>query len=344
MGLVPTSVRWTEEELNTLKELAQEYCMSDVADKLHRPQTSVRVKAKQLGIKFVENTNTWTARNVADLQLLWGKQSIDIIAKTVYKSRSGIYSKAKSLGLPDSQYNKSSQIKTRQKRLCFACKQENDRPAPATKCSKCYKGPRVAKGTGWASRRCKNCDSGYTGKTRDYCDRDCKSEAATKARMLVLGSSRVIKTCKKCTQDFPIHKFNLDSSRKDKVHPYCRTCQKVVKVSSAETARNRRLINTYGITSEEYAALLEFQEGHCAMCPAVPLPDKNLAVDHDHNTGAVRGLLCLTCNKYKLGQLTLEDVDKIYMYLHQTPADTFFGVTKYVPTGMEKPKKRRRRK
>lgn len=54
----------------------------------------------------------------------------------------------------------------------------------------------------------------------------------------------------------------------------------------------------YGITREQYEALLE-QQGHaCAICKT---PDEGLwwgffVVDHDHDTGVVRGLLCSPCN------------------------------------------------
>ena len=49
----------------------------------------------------------------------------------------------------------------------------------------------------------------------------------------------------------------------------------------------------YGITAEEHTALLERQSGVCAICQQ---PDKRLGVDHAHETGVVRGLLCNNCN------------------------------------------------
>jgi hypothetical protein len=45
------------------------------------------------------------------------------------------------------------------------------------------------------------------------------------------------------------------------------------------------------MTQEEYDALLQAQEGKCKICGAPPT-----AVDHDHETGEVRGLLCRACN------------------------------------------------
>lgn len=51
----------------------------------------------------------------------------------------------------------------------------------------------------------------------------------------------------------------------------------------------------YGLTAEDYTSLLEAQRGVCGICHTEP-NSKPLAVDHDHETGAVRGLLCGTCN------------------------------------------------
>lgn len=68
--------------------------------------------------------------------------------------------------------------------------------------------------------------------------------------------------------------------------------------------RNYDLKRTYGITVEEYSALLEGQGGVCAICGKEERAVKNnsveyrnLAVDHCHTTGKVRGLLCTNCNQ-----------------------------------------------
>lgn len=53
----------------------------------------------------------------------------------------------------------------------------------------------------------------------------------------------------------------------------------------------------YGMTLEDYNAMLSRQSGRCAACgKAPPVGGKRLYVDHDHATGNVRGLLCQHCN------------------------------------------------
>ena len=52
---------------------------------------------------------------------------------------------------------------------------------------------------------------------------------------------------------------------------------------------------TYGITREQYDALIVQQNGLCALCNNPP-GKRALAVDHDHKTKEIRGLLCDRCN------------------------------------------------
>lgn len=59
--------------------------------------------------------------------------------------------------------------------------------------------------------------------------------------------------------------------------------------------RKYRIKVLYGLSEEELHALYAKQEGRCAICKR-PEGEKALCVDHDHNTGEVRGLLCNSCN------------------------------------------------
>lgn len=77
----------------------------------------------------------------------------------------------------------------------------------------------------------------------------------------------------------------------------------------------------YGIDGDQYEALLALQGGGCAVCGGKP-KSKRLAVDHDHKTGAVRGLLCKRHNKDALGALhdSIALVTSLWHYLNTPPA------------------------
>jgi hypothetical protein len=76
-------------------------------------------------------------------------------------------------------------------------------------------------------------------------------------------------------------------------------CGKQIPVSSTACtdcsyAYNLRL--KYGITIDDYNAMLTKQKGGCQICGCEPRPGSRLQVDHDHVDGKVRGLLCNRCN------------------------------------------------
>lgn len=65
-----------------------------------------------------------------------------------------------------------------------------------------------------------------------------------------------------------------------------------------ESARFSTIKRLYRLTAEEYRSLLASQNGKCAVCSVdvTALPTKQIHVDHDHRTGAVRSILCYRCN------------------------------------------------
>ena len=87
-------------------------------------------------------------------------------------------------------------------------------------------------------------------------------------------------TCKKCNQ--------LKSHIKSQT--WCQDCHKAA-------ARRTNLRKKYGITPEIYDQMYADQEGRCKICSRHSTEFKRqLAVDHCHTTGKVRGLLCSNCN------------------------------------------------
>lgn len=66
-----------------------------------------------------------------------------------------------------------------------------------------------------------------------------------------------------------------------------------------EHCRRARLKKAFGISIEEYEALLAAQGGKCATCDSTEADSRGwrLHTDHDHATGRIRGLLCGPCNR-----------------------------------------------
>jgi len=148
-----------------------------------------------------------------------------------------------------------------------------------------------------------------------------------------------VKTCTKCDVDKPLDEFGRDKKSPDGRAWRCKACAsaefrawRAANPEAAKAAARRwqdahperkaaydrrhyrkhhdkirdaafeqRLIARYGITQAEYDELLARQDGLCAICRRPP-GAKRLHVDHEHGTGVVRGLLCVSCNM-KLGVL-----------------------------------------
>jgi hypothetical protein len=86
---------------------------------------------------------------------------------------------------------------------------------------------------------------------------------------------------------------------REKLNAYNRKYNKDYQTRNKDQYAATQRKSKYGLTQDEYDALKEKQEGKCAICGCVP---KKLCVDHDHQSGKVRGLLCNKCN-VALGQL-----------------------------------------
>lgn len=73
------------------------------------------------------------------------------------------------------------------------------------------------------------------------------------------------------------------------------------RAKNKELIKLRRYLSTYGITTQQYEDMVVAQNGVCAICKKsesqmLNNKKKRLAVDHCHDTGEVRGLLCGACN------------------------------------------------
>ena len=80
----------------------------------------------------------------------------------------------------------------------------------------------------------------------------------------------------------------------DRLNAYRRARRLEPEVKERERAGH--LKRKYGMTIEQYEAMLAVQGGGCFICGRPPREDISLHVDHDHATGKVRGILCFACN------------------------------------------------
>ena len=133
---------------------------------------------------------------------------------------------------------------------------------------------------------------------------------ATEKQILELVSA-IEKKCPRCKKKFPIEEFGKSSY-------YCKSCayfytkrwresnprwkesQKEYRKKAVDSIRNRYLKRTYDITLNDYHDMLKKQNYKCAICGSEDAKNMYKAgtfcVDHDHETGKVRGLLCDLCN------------------------------------------------
>ena len=107
------------------------------------------------------------------------------------------------------------------------------------------------------------------------------------------------KVCNLCEEEKDVSLFSVDSRSKSGYQTRCKDCQSFVKKEMAAYYRGKHLEYKYNMTNEDYEAMLEKQDHKCAVCGIneVHAENSRRCVDHDHNTGQVRGLLCKKCNQ-----------------------------------------------
>ena len=112
-----------------------------------------------------------------------------------------------------------------------------------------------------------------------------------------------MKKCSKCGILKPLEDFHKDNRYNRKRHrARCVECEKPRKRADYERhGREYKLRSQYGLTLKDYDNLLEKQGNRCGICGCYADDYKEytgryLAVDHNHDTGGIRGLLCMRDN------------------------------------------------
>lgn len=192
---------------------------------------------------------------------------------------------------------------------------------------------------------CKPCGNDVR---REYEQRNAEAIALRRAERLARSATEGTKQCTKCGETKPLLSFYAHRGTKDGRSTYCAECQKAasrqwtrnnaerVRERNAQRSREQKQrdhrqwwLKLYNLTPDQYAELLVGQDGVCAIClqsetyiDARTGEPRRLAVDHDHASGAVRGLLCGRCNR-ALGQFndSIDVVQRAADYLRAARAD-----------------------
>lgn len=107
------------------------------------------------------------------------------------------------------------------------------------------------------------------------------------------------KSCTKCGTHKPLDDFHRSSSAKDGKASWCKKCVNSTRrdnrkrTYTPENKRKWQIKTRYGMTVAQVDAMHAAQGGSCAVCRK---PISKFHIDHNHNTGKVRGLLCHRCN------------------------------------------------
>lgn len=131
------------------------------------------------------------------------------------------------------------------------------------------------------------------------------------------------KVCSKCKKRKPLFNFTKNKSREDGYSYWCKSCKnkwrsnwrkenKEKNKQSYDRANFKKSLKNFNLTLEEYDRLFEQQNGVCAICgqpESRKMPNGGtyrLNIDHNHQTGKVRGILCAACN-LALGKLKIDE-------------------------------------
>ena len=156
-----------------------------------------------------------------------------------------------------------------------------------------------------------------TKMTEAYCRR-CKALLSSGVNWTPGLIKKNYHLCKECNV-LNAQKYNNENKLArteyyERYHKKRYQCEKV-KASQADYVRERK----YGIKPAEFRKMLEQQDNKCACCSSQFTENSGPKVDHCHKTGAVRGLLCNSCNA-GIGFLgdNLDGVQKAINYLERS--------------------------
>jgi hypothetical protein len=163
--------------------------------------------------------------------------------------------------------------------------------------------------------------------TRMWQDPDFRHKAMTNRKSvqeLQVKLDEGAATCIRCNTKKSLSDFPHSRKKRSGLprYAYCKVCH-------GEYQRELRYRNLFNITVDEYDKVLQFQDGKCAIC-CQPPKRLRLAVDHDHKTGLIRGLLCPWCNR-AIGQFRddMSRVRRVVDYFEKPPFSQVLGQPRF---------------
>lgn len=155
---------------------------------------------------------------------------------------------------------------------------------------------------------CLNCNKKFTPSKNDkrikFCSELCRREYRNKTNYMKSYYNENIDKWKD-RQSQQSYKDTKNETRKTKYHTDADFRQRVIdrskqyRIDHPTAKRSQDLYSKYGMTLQEYDEMLKNQDGKCAIC-GMNAEDNGrygvLYVDHNHQTGKIRGLLCENCN------------------------------------------------
>ena len=157
--------------------------------------------------------------------------------------------------------------------------------------------PKQPNGPVTQCQRCGVATPSWKGRPGKFCSRACYNDSRKEAT-----AARTEKPCSRCREVKSLAHFP-NGPGTDGLRAHCRAC-------GSEAYRWWHIEVTYGITRDQYEAMWAAQCEVCAICGAKEsFAGKKFSVDHDHETGQVRGILCGSCN-LGIGQLG-DDPDRL---------------------------------
>lgn len=116
------------------------------------------------------------------------------------------------------------------------------------------------------------------------------------------GNTATHKKCPKCGLNKERSEYWNDVSRPDKITAYCKMCKE--QITNTHVSKNieyykksrttKNIQNKYNLSVKDFEKMLKQQNYECKICKKSL--KKYSAIDHNHQTGVIRGVLCRKCN------------------------------------------------